>query len=69
MCSSDLEEKSLIVIEKGKYLGFGFFNREESIENIEVAKGYIKPSKDNRVVQNLVNSYLMKPKSNEIIPL
>ncbi len=63
------EEKSLIVIEKGKYLGFGFFNREESIENIEVAKGYIKPSKDNRVVQNLVNSYLMKPKSNEIIPL
>ena len=63
------EEKSLIVIEKGKYLGFGFFNREESIGNIEVAKGFIKPSKDNRVVQNLVNSYLTKPTSSEIIPL
>ena len=62
-----LEEKSLVLVEKGNYLGFGFFNQEVTIHDFESAKSYIKISKDNRVVQNLVNSYLMNPRGTEII--
>jgi DNA polymerase-3 subunit epsilon len=55
------EEKSLVLVENGNYLGFGFMNNDETIIDLESAKRFIKPSKDNRVVQNLVNSYLMSP--------
>ena len=61
------EEKSLVLLEKGNYLGFGFFNQEVTLNDFETAKNYIKMSKDNRVVQNLVNSYLMDPRGSEII--
>ena len=61
------EEKSLVLVEKGNYLGFGFFNQEVAINDFETARNYIKLSKDNRVVQNLVNSYLMDPRGTEII--
>ena len=61
------EEKSLILVERGSYLGFGFFNTEETISDIESAKNYIKRGKDNRVVQNVVNSFLMNPKGNQVL--
>ncbi len=62
------EERSLILVEKGNYLGFGFLSEDVAITDFEAAKNYIKISKDNRVVQNLVNSYLMNPRGTEIIP-
>jgi DNA polymerase-3 subunit epsilon len=48
-------------------LGFGFFNKQEGIADLEAAKNYIKPSKDNRVVQNLVNSYLLNPRGADVV--
>ena len=62
-----VDEKSLVLVEKGNYLGFGFFSQEVTINDFESAKNYIKVSKDNRVVQNLVNSYLLNPRGTEII--
>lgn len=61
------EEKSLVLIENGNYVGFGFVPKEESIGSIDLARNFIKPSKDNRVVQNLVNSYLLNPKGAEVV--
>jgi DNA polymerase III subunit epsilon len=61
------EEKSLVLIENGNYLGFGFVPKEESIATLESARNFIKLSKDNRVVQNLVNSYLRNPKGAEVV--
>ncbi len=61
------DENSLVLIEKGNYLGFGFFNKQESIADLEAAKNYIKLSKDNRVVQNLVNSYLRNPRGADVV--
>jgi DNA polymerase-3 subunit epsilon len=63
-----LEEKSLVLIENGNYIGFGFMPKEESIGSIDLARNFIKPSKDNRVVQNLVNSYLLNPRGAEVVP-
>jgi len=61
------DENSLVLVEKGSYLGFGFFNKQEGIADLEAAKNYIKPSKDNRVVQNLVNSYLLNPRGADVV--
>lgn len=63
------EEKSVVLVENGSYLGYGFMSREDSISDLESAKGYIKISKENRVVQNLINSYLMNPRGSEIVVL
>lgn len=61
------EEKSVVLVENGNYLGFGFFDEKESISNLESARNFIKPSKDNRVVQNIVNSYLTNPRGVELL--
>jgi DNA polymerase-3 subunit epsilon len=62
-----VEEKSVVLVENGNYLGYGFMAHNESISNLESAKSYIKLSKENRVVQNLINSYLMNPRGSEIV--
>ena len=60
-------EQSIVLIEKGKYLGFGFFEPEVAITDFETAKMYIKPSVETRIVQNLINSYLTNPRGSEVI--
>ena len=62
-----VEEKSLVLIENGSYVGFGFVPKEESIGSFESARNFIKPSKENKVVQNLVNSYLLNPRGAEVV--
>ncbi len=61
------DEKSVVLVERGNYLGFGFFDETEKISSLESAKNFIKPSKDNRVVQNIVNSYLSNPRGVELL--
>lgn len=61
------EEKSVVLVEKGNYLGFGFFDETENISNLESARNFIKPSRDNRVVQNIVNAYLNNPRGVELL--
>jgi DNA polymerase-3 subunit epsilon len=60
-------ERSLVLVEKGNYLGFGFYDQQEKISDFESAKNFIRLSKDNRVVQHLVNSYLINPKGVEVV--
>jgi DNA polymerase-3 subunit epsilon len=60
-------EKSVVLIERGNYLGFGFFDENESISDFDSARNFIKLSKDNRVVQNIVNSYLTNPRGVELV--
>lgn len=61
------EEQSLVLVEKGSYVGFGFFDREASISDFESAKNYIKRSVETRIVQNLVNSYITNPRGAEVV--
>ncbi len=60
-------EQSLVLVENGNYVGFGFFDRHERIVDIETARNFIKAGKENRTVQNLVNSFLINPKGAEVI--
>jgi DNA polymerase-3 subunit epsilon len=62
------EEQSLVLVEKGNYLGFGFFDRQiTSIADFESAKSLIKPSFETPTVQNLINSYLTNPRGAEVL--
>lgn len=61
------DEQSLVLIEKGNYIGFGFFDHSVSIVDFESAKTFVRPSVETRTVQNLVNSYLTNPRGAELI--
>ncbi len=60
-------ERSLVLVENGAYLGYGFIDKHETLADFEAAKDFIKVSKENRVVQNLINSYLVNPRGAEVI--
>jgi DNA polymerase III subunit epsilon len=65
----NVDERSVVLIEKGNYLGFGYFGQDTSISDLESARTLIKPSKESRIVQNLVNSFLRNPRGGELVPL
>lgn len=61
------DEQSLVLVESGSYFGFGFFDREVAISNLESARQYVRKSTETPTVQNLINSYLMNPRGAEVI--
>ena len=63
----DVTEKSLVLVECGVYLGFGFCNQDVPITDLQVAKQYIGGTKENRIAQNLVHSVIQTPKGYELI--
>ncbi|HEY5919876.1 MAG TPA: exonuclease domain-containing protein [Chryseolinea sp.] len=63
----NIDEQSLVLVERGAYVGFGFFDREASISDFESARNYIKPSIETRTVQNLINSYITNPRGLEVV--
>jgi len=58
----DIEERSVILIENGQYRGFGFYNLNYQINNIEILKSIIRPAENNRDAQHIIQSYLKKNK-------
>jgi DNA polymerase III subunit epsilon len=63
----NLEEQSLVLVEKGNYLGYGFFDNTVSISDVESARTFVKKSAETPTVQNLINSYITNPRGAEII--
>ena len=49
------DEKSVVVIEKGIYKGFGYFSAEENIDSIEKAKNVITSFRHTADVQRILN--------------
>ncbi|MBS1680776.1 MAG: GIY-YIG nuclease family protein [Bacteroidetes bacterium] len=60
-------ENSIVLVEEGNFFGFGYFDKHEQIRDLETARNFVKPGKENRTVQNLVNSFLVNPKSAEVL--
>ncbi|MEZ4874581.1 MAG: exonuclease domain-containing protein [Flavobacteriaceae bacterium] len=65
----DIDERSAILIENGKYIGFGFFNLNFQINTPEVLRSIITPMKNNRDSQHIIQSYLRKNKVLKIVNL
>jgi DNA polymerase-3 subunit epsilon len=60
-------EQSVVLVEQGKYLGFGFIDSEVSIGDIEEAKSFVRKGVETATVQNLINSYLQNPRGFEVV--
>jgi DNA polymerase-3 subunit epsilon len=65
----DIDERSAILIENGAYKGFGFYNLNHQINNINILKSVITPMKDNRDVQHIIQSYLRRRRVIKIIDI
>ncbi|MAN29125.1 MULTISPECIES: exonuclease domain-containing protein [Mesonia] len=63
----DVDEKSVILIEDGKFCGMGYFNLNYQMNNIDMIKNIITPMKNNRDSQHIIQSYLRKNKPFKII--
>ncbi len=60
------DEQSLILVDKGNYFGFGFFQKDAAITDFESARLYVRSSVETPTVQNLINSYMTNPRGSEV---
>jgi DNA polymerase-3 subunit epsilon len=61
------DEISVVKIENGKYMGFGYIDASESVTNPEQINDYIRTYPDNHDVQSILRSYLRKKNVHQII--
>ncbi|MBL4577844.1 MAG: GIY-YIG nuclease family protein [Flavobacteriales bacterium] len=61
------DENTIVMVEDGRYEGFGYVSREVQIDQFEQAHEYIKPYKDNKDIQRILRSYLRKSSGRDII--
>lgn len=54
----NLQEKSIVCVENGQYLGFGYIDESAQISNLTDAKDYIKYYEDNRDIQKILHLWL-----------
>ena len=54
------EERALVAVENGKYIGFGFVINTLISNNVSFLMGSINPYPDNREVQQIIRNYLRK---------
>lgn len=62
-----LNEKSVVFIENGQYLGFGFIDLTYFDGSMDEFKGCVKEHADNRDIQKIINGYLTKNKVEQVI--
>ena len=60
------DEKSVVRLKEGKYLGFGYIDTS-MITGIESLEECIKPATDNHEVIQIIRSYLQKNKVEKLI--
>ncbi len=53
-------EKTIVCVEKGRYLGFGYIDELAQIRSFEDAKTYIKRYTDNRDIQKIIGQWIRK---------
>lgn len=63
----NLEEKSVIKIEHGKYMGFGFFDVSSMNGDPEALDDCIRQCGDNRDVTSIIKAYLSKKRVERVI--
>ena len=61
------DERSAILIENGVYKGFGFYNLNYQINNMDILKSVVTPMQHNRDTQHIIQSYLRQNKRLKIL--
>ena len=65
----EVDEHSVILIEDGKYKGFGFYNLNFQINSPEILKSIIIPMTNDRDTQHIIQTYLRKNKNLKVVKL
>lgn len=65
----EVDEKSALLIEEGKFKGVGYFNLNHQINNIDIIRSIISPMESNRDAQHIIQSFLRKKHNFKIIQL
>jgi len=63
----DVDERSVVLIEDGVFLGMGFYNLNFQLNNIEILKSIITKMDNNRDAQHIIQSYLRTKKVKKVI--
>ena len=64
----DEDEKSIVMVENGIYIGYGYIPEEISITCIEDARDFIKVGKDSKDARQIINMYVQKGQVKMILP-
>ncbi|MFK5856012.1 MAG: exonuclease domain-containing protein [Bacteroidota bacterium] len=56
------EENSVVKVENGKYMGFGYLNKEQPVSDISLLHDCIVSYRDNKEVRRIINTYIKKNK-------
>lgn len=56
------DEFAVVVIENGKYMGYGFIDRELQIQNPAAIRELLCPAADNREIRRIINDFLKNQK-------
>ena len=65
----EVDEHSVVLIEDGQFKGFGFFNLNHQVQDIDILRSIITPMSHNRDAQHIIQSYLRKNKRLKIIKI
>jgi DNA polymerase-3 subunit epsilon len=60
-------EYSLVQVEDGKYVGYGFIPKEDANRPLEDVLGHIRSQKDNPDTRKIIRSYLSKNKRDKVV--
>jgi DNA polymerase-3 subunit epsilon len=63
----NISERSAVLVEKGIYKGYTFYDLNYQIHNIEILKNIIIPMQSNRDTRNMIQGYLQKNKGFKIL--
>ncbi len=61
------EERSIILVEDGRYIGFGFKDRESPVTDLETVREWVTPGRDNRLAQSLVSAVLQNHEVRDVV--
>jgi len=64
-----VDERSAILIENGEFKGYGFYNLNYQINNLDVLQSIITPMTHNRDSQHIIQTYLRRNKRLKIVQL
>ena len=61
------EEKSVVLVNKGQYLGYGYLDSSEVIEDPDQLYNFIDVKRDNKDTRQIIRTYLKKNKVEKLI--
>ena len=60
-------EKSVVHIEKGKYVGYGYFEPEFINPNPETLRDFVKYKEDNRDVNRIIRNFMINSQDKNVL--